>query len=211
MTTPPQAPGWYPDPDDPDNRRRYWNGTGWTTHTEPLQKPSWWATNRNGLVAVAVVVGGLFLLAGVNSLRGDDEQPAAEPQVTMPADQLPQADTDAWVDCDPVPQKVLDVIADGANRGTAKLRNGWFVRSDDYTEVYFVAAQMDKPTSGFPVFSLNGFPGDRDRAFEGMVLSVNDDAGDNFVYPYGPDTPAGVSMSDDGAQEAYDCATDPQQ
>ena len=31
--------GWYDDPDDPINHRRYWNGRHWTEHTAPKHAP----------------------------------------------------------------------------------------------------------------------------------------------------------------------------
>lgn len=202
MTTPPQTPGWYPDPDDPDNRKRYWNGTGWTTHTEALQRPSWLARNRNGLIGAGVVLGGLVLLGAVND-RVKDEQPVAVPQVTMPGQQQGYDPLDY---CDPVAPKVLKVLGSTANDGTVRLTNGWYTRSRDYKEVYFVAATL--PSGKVAVFSMNGDPSDpRDGVYRGLEFTINDVARNNFVLPYGPDTPATLSMDDDGARDAYDCAS----
>lgn len=97
-----------------------------------------------------------------------------------------------------MPKSVLKELGDGL-----PLSDGWGVRSDDYKKVWFVAARY---VNAYPVFSVNGDPSSPDTAFNGLVLSVNDDAKKYTPWPYGPDTPAKVSMSDDGAREAELCA-----
>ena len=35
MTRPPEAEGWYPDPESPATLQRYWDGQGWTDDSRP--------------------------------------------------------------------------------------------------------------------------------------------------------------------------------
>lgn len=89
------APGWYPDPQDP-NRARYWDGTSWG---EPAAPPGsggggsgrgrWWV-----LVAAVVVVALAAVLLVPRLLGGDDVvQPDPEPTGPRPTesqwDELP--------------------------------------------------------------------------------------------------------------------------
>lgn len=61
-------PGWYPDPEDPENRMRYWDGSAWKGGSEPRRttttpgSPGWkggwvmWVVLTVGVVAVALLV-----------------------------------------------------------------------------------------------------------------------------------------------------------
>lgn len=207
MTTPPQTPGWYPDPDDPENRKRYWNGTGWAAHTEPLVEPSWLAMNRNGLIAIGAVVGGLLLLSVFSAIAnrgGDDAEPANG------AGETAQPTYDQWdFGCEKAAPETLKDLARGAtayNKSQGlRLTNGWWVKSDDYRQVYFVAARI--PSGKVAVFKVNSDPLNPNpgASFKAQAESVNGVASDNFTYPYAP-LSGGATMKDDGARDALDCA-----
>jgi MFS family permease len=46
--------GWYPDPDNPDAARRYWDGRRWTDSRAPVEAE---AGPRNGMAVTAFVLG----------------------------------------------------------------------------------------------------------------------------------------------------------
>lgn len=193
--------GWYPDPERP-GQQRYWDGTQWTDNHAPVvgapqtQQPPQYRPGLHGWKAL--VVGGLVLALLVScgvAIFGSsgDSGDSTSSTVMEPA---PAEDPDSR--CTKVPKSVLKELGDGL-----PLTDGWAVRSDDYTKVWFVAARY---VNSWPVFSVNGDPSSPDTAFDGLVLSVNDDANETTPWPYGPDTPAKVSMSDDGAREAELCS-----
>lgn len=167
----PQTPGWYPDPDDPDNRKRYWNGTGWTTHTEPLAKQSWFATNRNGLIAAAVVLGGLFLLAAVNSRGGEDEQPAAEPEVTMPAEAAEEDEATTFKG----KVRQIMVVNPATVRFSAMVKNTGDVASSP--SCFVMISDVSGTYEGYDSFDLERelAPGDR-TVFTGDLTITNEGA-----------------------------------
>ena len=200
------AAGWYPDPDDV-TKQRYWDGSQWTEHRakamavnyEQAQEIRDKANRRAWKVIGVVVAAGLLfwiVSATVSRFSGGPEATTAE-EAPAVVDDEPEVN-DAGDGCIKVPRSVLKVLGDGM-----PLTDGWAVRSDDYNKVWFVAGRY---VNLVPVFAVNGNPSSPDTAFDGLVLSVNEDAAERTPWPYGPETPAKVSMSDDGARQAELCA-----
>lgn len=200
------AAGWYPDPDDPA-KQRYWDGQQWTDHRAKAMAVNYEQAQelrnrgaRKAFIVLGVVGGAVALFAIASSLTSNDETTADSTTTSDTAQEAPAAVDDAEDEsrCTKVPQSVLKELGSGI-----KLTDGWAVRSDDYNKVWFVAARY---VNTWPVFSVNGDPSSPETAFDGLVLAVNEDASNYTPWPYGPDTPAAVSMSDDGAREAELCA-----
>ena len=101
-------------------------------------------------------------------------------------------------------QSILPLTAAGGG----SLRNGWAVKSLDFKNVYFVAAEMDFP----------GAEGDGEigvwatNSLEATVgfFSVSSFAVEFSEWGDGSKTDAQLSMSDDGAREAENCVEDSQ-
>lgn len=105
--------------------------------------------------------------------------------------------------CQPAPAILLDSIAEGLTvTGGGGLSNGWTVRSADYEQAYFVAAEITGEGMGGSI----GLWITNDPASPGMLFSVNAFAKEFSQWPDGGNTDAAFSQSDDGAREALDCA-----
>ena len=75
VTTPSPAPGWYPDPSDPE-KRIYWDGTAWSGPVRPAGVPSAVPasteadkSNNGKKTAVAIGVGVLVVIGLVMSMQ----------------------------------------------------------------------------------------------------------------------------------------------
>jgi hypothetical protein len=99
-------------------------------------------------------------------------------------------------ECELANLDVLDELVPGSRKAAAL---GYYIRSEDYERVYFVAVPTHSGEVG--VWAVNGRPTDPATAFRGMTFAVNDVAEELGPYPSGP-----ASMSDDGASTAYECA-----
>lgn len=83
---------------------------------------------------------------------------------------------------------------------------GWAVKSDDFGNVYFVAALIYGPGipeegTGPGVWAFIGDP-----SVPGITLSVDGFAKQFSDWPDGSETDFEIDMSDDGAQESANCA-----
>lgn len=78
------------------------------------------------------------------------------------------------------------------------------VRSRDFENVYMVAGSITGdgigPGEAIGVWAISG-----EMDSPGMVLAVEGFAHEFSGFPLSRETNAGISMSDDGAQESYDC------
>ena len=84
------------------------------------------------------------------------------------------------------------------------LRNGWAVRSADYNEIWFIAAEMDFPGGGEGNGQIGMWAtGDLEPVVG--FFSVNGLALQFSSWADGPASDAQLSMSDDGASEAESC------
>lgn len=116
-TTP--AAGWYPDPEG-SPQQRFWNGTEWTDqYHSPTPEPSWWQNNRKGLIVAGSIIGGLFLLAGINTATEQTATPTPAVTVTQQAPAPAPAVEDDPVEElseDDIADLALEVAWDGMNR-----------------------------------------------------------------------------------------------
>jgi len=110
--------------------------------------------------------------------------------------------------CVPATQQQLQRIRVGvkAIETTNDVLSGFAVKSNDYNNVWFVAAKIHGTgiESNIPpgVWALNGDPEDTAAG----AMSVNGYALSFSNWADGPKSDAKTTMSSDGAQEAYDCA-----
>jgi hypothetical protein len=101
--------------------------------------------------------------------------------------------------CVNVPSDKLEALESGLNLSGGSLRDGWAVKSRDFNNVYFIAAEIDGP----------GIEGDGDVGLwasnsldiNAMMFSVDSVAQEFSVFPKHKD----VSRFDDGAEEAKSC------
>lgn len=114
--------------------------------------------------------------------------------------------------CEDVDANAIDWLMSGLNPDLGiTLRGVQAVRSDDFEQVYFVAAEIDGP--GFEgdgqiaVWAMNRIDEEVNVTVGALTLTVNDESvainGDWF---HGADTDAQTSMSDDGAELSIECA-----
>jgi hypothetical protein len=108
--------------------------------------------------------------------------------------------------CMRVSQAKLNAIRSAVTvDGGGKLKNGWAVRSKDYSKVFFIAAEIHGPGMGD-----NGKVGlwaSNELSPGGVTMAVDGFAKEFSDWPDGGKTDAHVGQSDDGAQDAQDCAT----
>lgn len=156
-----------------------------------------------------------LMLAGCGSADPTPAQPAvptsAEPvELTATATPVPPTATPVPPTptpasrCQPAPAILLDSIAEGLTvNGGGDLSNGWTVRSDDYQQAYFVAAEITGP-------GMDGSVGlwvTNNIDSPGLLYSVNGMAKEFSQWGDGANTAAAFSQSADGAREALACAS----
>jgi endonuclease YncB( thermonuclease family) len=108
--------------------------------------------------------------------------------------------------CLDVDQAMTDAIATGLEGGLS-LRGAQAVRSEDFEEVYFIAADIEEPgmdgADQIGVWASNAL-----KAGEGLILAVNEVAQELTDWPDADSTDAEMTMADDGAEEARGCVDD---
>jgi hypothetical protein len=107
--------------------------------------------------------------------------------------------------CVEVPAALIEAIASGLETGgEASLRNVFAVRSNDYSEVYFVAGDIQGPgldgDDEIGIWATNSLEG------RGLILAADGFAQQFSVWPDADKTDAEISWTDDGGREAKDCA-----
>lgn len=89
---------------------------------------------------------------------------------------------------------------------TNDIKSGWAVKSNDFDNVWFVAAKIYGPGiengSDPGVWAISG-----DLNNPGMILSVNGYAKEFSSYPDASKTDASITTADDGAKDALLCAS----
>lgn len=143
----------------------------------------------------------LFLAAAlmIVPLAGAAQSPEASP---TPA---PKHDV-----CKPVPEPALDWIAEGLEGDDVTLGTAWAVKSDDFENVWFVAADLQGPDlddedGEIALFATNAIneDGTADENAGGRVLAVGGFAERFTDWPDADDYD--ISDEDDGADDAVEC------
>lgn len=105
--------------------------------------------------------------------------------------------------CLDVEQAYLDQLLVGLDNASGLLLNaGQAVKSEDYENVYFVAANLEgagMDNGEIVVFATNALDA------SGLIMSINSTAQEFFVWPDGDSTDANITMDDDGADKAVEC------
>lgn len=106
--------------------------------------------------------------------------------------------------CSNASSALLTAIEQGLTvTGGGSLSEGATVKSADFSEVWFVAAEIDGPGmeggGEVGVWATNSLSG------SGSIFAVNAIANEFSDWADGRTTDAALSMSDDGAREAEDC------
>jgi len=172
---------------------------------------------QQALVVIAVL---LFLFAPVRGqVKRDDgvgvapiSSPVATPSSTATPIVTPTptatASTSTESRCVVVSQKKLKNIATGLTvSGDGTLTNGFAVKSNDYAEVWFIAAVIDGPGMGKGVVGI--WASNRLEANDGLIFAIDANAGTFTDWGLGSTTDANITQNDHGAQEAATCAGQP--
>ena len=149
-----------------------------------------------------LLVGAFCLVAlaacgGTETVDSDDR--TESPQATAPA-------TTVTGRCEKVSSAVLNAIAEGLTvTGGGTLRNGYAVKSDDFSKVYMVAADVQgtgmEGDSEIGVWATNSLDG------AGLILAVDGIAKEFSDWGHGDTTDAHITQSSDGVSEAEECAS----
>jgi len=108
--------------------------------------------------------------------------------------------------CEKVSSAVLNAIAEGLTvTGGGTLRNGYAVKSDDFSKVYMVAADIQgtgmEGDGEVGVWAMNSLDGD------GLIFAVDGLAKEFSDWGHGDTTDAHITQSSDGVAEAKECAS----
>ena len=106
--------------------------------------------------------------------------------------------------CIAAPNLVVGSLQEGFNTAGLTLRNAYSVKSNDFSKVYFISADIQG----------EGLEGENDivtlatNSLEiggGIFMSVNGAAKEFFVFPDASTTDAKLTTADDGAKLSQDC------
>lgn len=150
------------------------------------------------------LIAATLILAGCSS-----STTTAEPVETAAAVAPTPVETPAEPETDPncltVDQSTIDAITAGLQGVTISTAAAY--RSDDYEQVYFVAADLAgdgiNPGDAVALFATNDDP--TAPGIEGPTLAVGGFAHEFSDWGHGEQTDAQLSISDHGADEAQDC------
>ena len=120
--------------------------------------------------------------------------------------QKPAAPTTVVGRCEKVSSALLNAIAEGLTvSGGGTLREGYAVKSKDFSEVYMVAADIQgtgmEGNGDIGVWATNSLDG------SGLILAVDGLAKEFSDWKHGDTTDANITLSSDGVSEARECAT----
>jgi hypothetical protein len=148
------------------------------------QQPQWPAPKKRHILRNILIV--LVVLGVVGAVIGG----------TQGGKETTASTLGALSHAQPAPPALLEILCSGPQEGiTMAPVRGAVVRSDDYEEVYFVAMEF----SANGVENQVGVWSTNDLAGNGLISAVDRTAEAFTVWPYGG---GGVSMDDDGAEEA---------
>lgn len=108
--------------------------------------------------------------------------------------------------CERVSSAVLNAIAEGLTvSGSGTLRNGYAVKSKDFSRVYMVAADIQgvgmEGEGEVGVWATNSLDG------TGLIFAVDGLAKEFSDWGHGDETDANITQSSDGVSEAKECAS----
>jgi hypothetical protein len=146
-----------------------------------------------GCVLLVVLVG----CGGTETAESDNR--TESPQATA-------APTTVTGRCEKVSSAVLNAIAEGLTvTGGGTLRNGYAVKSDDFSKVYMVAADIQgtgmEGDNEIGVWATNSLDG------TGLIFAVDGHAKEFSDWGHGDTTDANITQSSDGVSEAKECAS----
>jgi len=176
---------------------------------------------QQALVVVGVL---LFMFAPVGANQDNDNEtgvvptplasvepspvPSSTPVATPSSTPAPSASAPSADRCVAVSAKKLKNIAIGLTVGAGgSLTSGFAVKSNDYAEVWFIAAVIDGPGLGKGVVGI--WASTRLEANDGMILAIDGFADEFTDWGLGSTTDASITQYADGAQEAAQCAGKP--
>lgn len=154
---------------------------------------------KRTLMAVAVLLGALTLACG--GTAAVTPEPTIERATVQPT--ATTEPTEAATRCEPADPELLALIAQRLTvAGGGDLRNGWMVRSGDFGQVYFVAAEI----TGEGMEDVVGLWATNEPTKPGLLVSVDGVANEFSDWLDGRKSDAQLSTADDGAAEAMECA-----
>jgi hypothetical protein len=108
--------------------------------------------------------------------------------------------------CEKVSSALLNAIAEGLTvTGSGTLRNGYAVKSKDFSKVYMVAADIQgagmEGNGEVGVWATNSLDA------TGLIFAVNGLAKEFSEWGHGDTTDANITLSSDGVAEAKECAS----
>jgi len=106
--------------------------------------------------------------------------------------------------CQPASPQQIEALR-SAIKDTASyndIGNAYMLRSNDYTRIYFVAAQITGPELDnlIGVWAISGDP-----ATPGLIYAINGNAHQFSGFGMGDKTDAVLTMDSHGAQETFNC------
>jgi hypothetical protein len=141
---------------------------------------------------------GVVAPASTRPFIGTGQTPGASSKPTPNSSSAPSSR------CIAVSPLKLETMLPLTAAGGGTMRNGWAVKSSDFSKVWFLAAEMDfagaEGDGEIGVWAVNDL-----TPFYGTIFSVNSFALEFTNWGNGPATSAQISMSDDGASEAEAC------
>ena len=155
------------------------------------------------------VVACVLALVGCGGGNDANEQPQAIPaETTVATTTTTVATTTTTVPsrCEKVSSALLNAIAEGLTvSGGGRLRNGYAVKSKDFSKVYMVAADIQG--AGMEGNSEVGVWATNSLDIGGLIFAVDGFAQEFSDWGDGDTTDANITQSSDGVSEAKECAS----
>jgi hypothetical protein len=150
------------------------------------------------LIAASLLVG-LVVVGCGGTEAGDNNSTTQQPK---PQATTPQTEPSR---CEKVSSVVLNAIAEGLTvSGSGTLRGGYAVKSNDFSKVYMVAADIQgtgmEGNGEVGVWATNSLDGN------GSIFAVDGLAKEFSDWGHGDTTDANITLSSDGVSEAKECA-----
>jgi hypothetical protein len=148
-------------------------------------------------LTIAACLLSLAACGGTETAESDNR--TESPQATAPP-------TTVTGRCEKVSSAVLNAIAEGLTvTGGGTLRNGYAVKSDDFSKVYMVAADIQG--AGMEGDNEIGVWATKSLDSAGLIFAVDGVAKEFSDWGHGDTTDAHITQSSDGVSEAEECAS----